>query len=125
MLVIKDQLTVGQRVKVYKNLHKNCYSIADAKTGKVVAYADEIILRDATFRVGKKGRERVLREKRKNVHAYVVGTYAINYPVETLHRKVNYNPYKADYFYDVDTGEPVESSKVVYLGKDGVYYLWV
>ncbi|KJE27041.1 hypothetical protein LG52_36 [Geobacillus kaustophilus] len=123
MFIFKGEIKIGQRVKVYKNLHKKCYSIVDAKTGRVVAYADEVLLRDATFKVSEKGRQRVLREKRKNVHAYVVGTFALTYPVETLFKKVTYNPYKAGYFYNVETGEPVESSKIVWLSPEGVKIL--
>ena len=67
------------RVKVYRNLHRHKagnlepYSVVDLSTNKVIAYAQHVVLRDATFRVQRRGRERVLKEKRKNVHAAVHG----------------------------------------------------
>ena len=61
------------RVKVYFNLQKDCLSVIDAETGLLYCHAHRVELHDAKFRVQPAGRERVLREKRKNVHAYIVG----------------------------------------------------
>jgi hypothetical protein len=60
-----------KKVKVYRNLHKGCYSIQ--YKGRVVAHADEVLIREPVFRVQPAGRKRVLRTKKKNVHAFVVG----------------------------------------------------
>ena len=61
------------RVKVYYNLNLDCLSVIDAETGLLYCHAHRVELHDAKFRVQEAGRQRVLREKRKNVHAYVVG----------------------------------------------------
>ena len=66
------------KVFVYFNLHKKCFSIKaleGAMKGRVVAHRDNVLLFHATFKVSQAGRERVLREKRKNVHAGVCGTW--------------------------------------------------
>ena len=60
-------------VRVYRNLHKKCYSIQ--QDGLVKAHATELYLFDSVFQVNKKGRERVLVEKKKNVHAFVVESF--------------------------------------------------
>ena len=82
-------------VKVYWNLHLDCYSVQ--QSGKVVAHADQVELRKVTFHVNEAGRQRVLKERRKNVHAFVVG-----YLDDALARywdiKIVYNPYKYDSF---------------------------
>jgi hypothetical protein len=59
------------RVEVYYNLHKKCFSIRHK--GIVISHANTVKLADVTFVVRKAGRERVLREKKKNVHAFVRG----------------------------------------------------
>ena len=87
------------RVQVYYNLHKKCLSIR--YKGKVIEHAREVTLTDAKFHVQPAGRARVLREKKKNVHAYVSGklkesfwfTQAPAY-VWTAEKRVTYNPYK-------------------------------
>ena len=61
------------KVKVYKNLTKDTWSIQDYKTRKVIGYSDNIRLENAKFVVSKSGRQRVLREGKKYVHAFVVG----------------------------------------------------
>lgn len=58
-------------VRVYWNINKNCWSIQHK--GKVVEHSDSILLKNVTFLVFETGRQRVLQEKRKNVHAFAEG----------------------------------------------------
>ena len=65
------------RVFVYYNLHKKTFSVKaldGSRKGRVVYHADEVLLSDCQFKVSEPGRQRVLSERRKNVHAGVVGT---------------------------------------------------
>ena len=54
-----------RRVFVYKNLHKNCWSIR--QDGLVKAHSDgsPICIYSAVMKVNQKGRERVIREKKQ------------------------------------------------------------
>ena len=64
------------KVFVYYNLHMKCWSVkalSGDQKGRVVAHAKAVDLQDCQFRVSEAGRQRVLREKRKNVHAGVAG----------------------------------------------------
>lgn len=63
--------SIKKPVKVYRNLHRKCYSIMQG--GLVVAYATQLCLADVTFVVNEAGRQRVLRTGRKNVHAFAIG----------------------------------------------------
>jgi len=108
------------RVQVYYNLHKKCLSVRHK--GKVIEHAQEVTLTDARFHVQQAGRERVLKEKRKNVHAYVSGklketfwfTQAPKY-IWTAKQSVTYNPYKYKNFVNKKTLEPVTSAEVVHI----------
>lgn len=65
------------RVFVYFNLHRKVWSVKaldGAAKGRVVAHASHVALCDAVCRVSEAGRQRVIREQRKNVHAGIVGT---------------------------------------------------
>ena len=67
------------RVFVYFNLHRKCWSIKaleGAARGRVVAHATSVRLDCVEFRVSEAGRQRVIREQRKNVHAGAVGVLA-------------------------------------------------
>ena len=60
------------KVKVYKNLTKDCLSVMDYKTRKVIRHCygdhrkhgDHIRLENASFWVSQKTRDRVVREKK-------------------------------------------------------------
>ncbi len=67
----KYDIDFSRKVFVYKNLHKGCWSIR--QDGLVKAHTDNVTLYNVMMKVNKKGRERVLREKRKNVHAGISG----------------------------------------------------
>ena len=108
------------KVFVYFNLRKKVFSVkalnGEAK-GLVVKHSSNLILKNVLFKVSQVGRNRVLAQKRKNVHAGVVGELVTNEIFEELiltHniREVTYNPYKLPYFYDKITGDKVESSKI-------------
>ena len=58
-------------------------------------------------------------EARKNVHAFVRGTIESLPRVTTFETpcnvQVKYNPYEADHFYKVETGEGVTEAPIVVL----------
>jgi hypothetical protein len=110
-------------VTVYRNLHKACWSVKDRYTGKVIALLEEVLLSGGvTFHVSAAGRERVLAQRVKNVHAGVRGRWKTEKspPPFTLHnpRRVRYNPYTHPYFTDEDLS-PVSSAHSVHLRRDG------
>ena len=71
--------------------------------GRVLFHTDNIILNNVTFVVRPKGREKVIKDKRKNVHAFCYGYIDIkNKEEQTKGRLISYNPYKAAHFYYKD-----------------------
>ena len=81
------------KVFVYWNLHKKLWSVRDQKTKKVVDHLTSLTLTDCQFKVSESGRQRVLREKRKNVHAGVIGNLSLLEGGEKFGTPVTYNPY--------------------------------
>jgi len=105
------------RNEVYWNLHKHLYSMRALEgpdKGRVVARESSFRLTGVKFAVQPAGRAKVLRDKAKNVHAFVRGTPA---PVSmfdaTEWQRVTYNPYKYSTFVVSETGEPIHSAKEV------------
>jgi hypothetical protein len=88
-------LDLTRPVRVYRNLNADCYSIQ--QDGLVKAHADSATLEDVAWKVGQKGRLRVIREQAKNVHAYAVG-YLVPATTALEAAPVKYNPYKMDSF---------------------------
>jgi len=105
------------KVFVYYNLHKKVWSVKALEgkdKGRVIAHSTMVVLQDCTFKVSEAGRQRVLKEQRKNVHAGVVGTlvalagekayfpYAKSVPV-------TYNPYKYETFVLKHNEAPIKN----------------
>lgn len=89
----------GQMIKVYKNLHNGLWSIKDAQTNLVLGHMNKLELRDCEFIVSQAGRARVIKEGKKNVHAYVMGKYSpVLYEPLAFDNKAYYNPYKVEHF---------------------------
>lgn len=77
MKTFTPKRTTGLRVEVYWNFHKKRFSVRALKgsmRGLVCLHAEKILLENVEFTVQPSGRARVLREGRKNVHAFVRGT---------------------------------------------------
>jgi hypothetical protein len=104
----------------YRNLHKKgvVWSIKDWKTKKVVDYATEVFFENVELKVSEAGRQRVLREKQKNVHAGVKGTRLDKEPLcEWV--KASYNPYKEDSF--ISEGKKVHMARYAKLTQEGLF----
>lgn len=114
-------------VRVFKNLRHGCYSIM--QRGVVRASARQVRLRDVEFRVREAGRQRMLREQRRNVHAFAVGRLVdFVHPGDTrdmepmVGRGAFYDPWRFASFVDSDTEAPVTAVKVAQFDEDGVTY---
>jgi len=103
------------KVEVYWNLHKHCYSVRHK--GKVVAHLPSLQLRDITWVVQPGGRARVIRERRKNVHAFARGTLVTTtpHPDDHEYKRILYNPYEYESFVTLGTKTPVYESNFARL----------
>ncbi len=136
------------KVFVYFNLRKRCWSIKaleGPRKGRVIGHAKRVLLTDCTFKVSEAGRQRVLREKRKNVHAGVVGTMysedsflphdaperpglgpmeeqRILRGIEAECERITYNPYKYTSFVVADDDRlQARTAGTCYINERGVF----
>jgi hypothetical protein len=126
-------ITSGVKVFVYRNLNNGVWSVKSllgSTYGRVIMHATDVLLVKPEFKVSEAGRQRVLREGRKNVHAGVVGDLIMAYgyqrqydifgtTIEAAHNLValeygdevkglvTYNPYKYSSFVYKDNEQPV------------------
>ena len=122
------------KAKVYFNIRTHRWSIIDPKTKLVVNKPNGsliIEMTDVEFKVSESGRQRVLRDRVKNVHSFAVGTVTSSFPKlpggeatapgnGILQQPfgvvgVSYNPYKGPTFVRTDTGEPVTRAQRLML----------
>jgi hypothetical protein len=110
-------------IKVYKNLHKDCYSIKQGTL--VVAHAERLCLSNVEFLVNEKNRQKVIKTKQKNVHAFIKGYYETSGMGTTAEKadcglQVYYNPYKTSSFIDKILEKPLKGARFVVLNEHGV-----
>ena len=132
------------RVRLYRNLSpkyrkQRAWSIMameGPRKRRVIDIVDAAIIRDATFVISEAGRQRVIRDQSRNVHAFVDGKLLKTFPVNSLPKdvdgddllpgdqvdvRIGYNPYTYTSFMREDCEEPVERSRLVIAAPEGVY----
>jgi hypothetical protein len=104
------------KVRIYYNFRKKIFSVQEKVNGswKVTEYTNDIFLRNVEFKVSEAGRQRVLKDKRKNVHAFILGERFPFIPKSFVYRdEVSYNPYKGENFIVVSEQKPLDWAKYV------------
>ena len=128
------------KIYVYRNLNQKCWSIK--YRGLVIAHTPTAFMWDVEFRVNEAGRQRVLREGVKNVHAYVVCELddiflpsdveiinpeplkdsvfdCTNTLGKSLDLLVRYEPRRRGSFVERDSGRGIQDAFSVYLTARG------
>jgi len=103
---------VKDSVDCYRNLNKpHSFSIKQRQgcfKGLVSGYARAVVIADPQFIVGEKARQRILRERVKNVHSYVRGTFITAFDSDLLpealpaFQRVSYSPYLCGSFFELE-----------------------
>ena len=118
---ITTQVDINRRVYVYRNLHRNCWSIRQG--GIVRVHAHFLSLTRARFHVSEAGRQRVIREQRKNVHAGISGIIGARKDWFVRNgcelSEVIYDPYTMPTFRYEDTGQSIERADRVFFNTFG------
>jgi hypothetical protein len=110
------------KVAVYFNLRRRLFSVKaleGPRKGRVIAHSEIVTLTGVTFKVSEAGRQRVLRERQKNVHAFVIGELDLDRGLTTspgadVHApwtRCSYNPYEGPDFVTA-WGNPIETAAV-------------
>ena len=109
------------KVRVYRNLTKGCWSVQRYIKGKgwrLHEHRDSLQLSMAKPKVSEAGRQRVIRERKKYVHAFLEGWLidSVQLP-DTKDRPVRYNPFHGPEF--LSDGKVVSLLQVAHFRSDG------
>lgn len=115
-----------EEVEIYLNLHtlktetgdkiKKVWSIRSRKTGTVLGHAKSIALSDVSFWVAESTRQKIIRTRKKTVHAVVRGKimYDPNISIPAGGVSIYYNPEKTPWFQDMQ-GRPVYAADMMFF----------
>lgn len=110
---------VYYNINLSRKLKQPLFSIRDVKTQKVIGHDTNIVIENAIFKVSEKGRQRVLKERKKNVHALIQGKL-VHTTTTTQANEVTYNPYKHSTFVYKDNNTPIYFSNLVVIKNKNV-----
>ncbi|AMQ66828.1 hypothetical protein SEA_SHAM4_88 [Mycobacterium phage Sham4] len=114
------------RVFVYYNLHRHLWSVKALEgpdKGRVIGWHPVVVLRGVEGKVSEAGRQRVIRTRKKSVHAGLVGEWITDGSamIRGTARKVTYNPYLYETFVYEDDKTPFQGADVAVLANKTVY----
>lgn len=114
------------KVFVYYNLHRKVWSVKALEgenKGRVIAHRRDVVLQKPKPKVSEAGRQRVLREKRKNVHAGLVGEWFDQKILQAEGDLITYNPYKYQTFVYADDKQPFTGASLALMQDREVYVI--
>lgn len=122
-------METNQLVSCYFNLHKKVFSVKQGR--HPIEHFDWVLLSDCSFRVRESGRQRVLQEKRRGVHAYVKGkviigsktneNFLLEIPKYQEEYRIRYNPYLHGYFFFANNENPIYECEECLLINKKIY----
>lgn len=118
-------MTQAKPARVYFNLHKQVWSVQGYIKGRgwiVLFHCPELWLENVTFKVSEAGRQRVIRSRRKNVHAFAIGTMCDIFQHSPNAERASYNPYRGNTFV-VANDRPIHKAKWAHFTKDRKVYV--
>ena len=106
---------------LYRNLRTNSFSLTYHT--KVVQHPTSIVMIDVVFNVSDKGRQRVLKERVKNVHAKLgFKSFNVIEDIDVSDKvEVYYNPYLNENFIIKDTGKAIFKVDIAYGVNNKIY----
>lgn len=111
-----EEIQKGIKVSVYFNLHKKLFSVRSRNKknyGLVLFHTDKLNLLDVNFNVRETSRLKVIKTKRKNVHAFCDGRISCYIDLNNKGRMITYNPYKMAHFSYLDDLSPVRKTNKI------------
>ncbi len=101
-------------VDFYRCLNRKGFVFSLRQNGLVIGHTDKIVLKDCTMVINKSGKDRCLKTKTRNVHAFVTGLIGNFEDIKNIFTfNLNYNPFETNGFYC--SQGPINKCNVLYL----------
>jgi len=116
--------------KIYRNLRNKCFSVLkydeEKKGYRLYAHVTKALLYNVVTKVSEPQRQRVIKDKQKNVHAFIMARYYL--PIqEDRHiqpsQEIYYNPYQQNHFTIGKGGKPFQYSEFALLDNSKAFII--
>jgi hypothetical protein len=119
------QVCQGLQTRIYRNLGNGLMSLTQQinKSWLLVGHTSNVAIEYPKFYVSEAGRQRVIREHQKNVHAWATGRLlTIAYRLDRSDLKqIYYCPYTQPYFSWLDSKEQIVSADLLIVIDNQVF----
>jgi hypothetical protein len=114
---------IGQRCRIYRNLNNGTMSLQLKVKGWYVAgHVTDAIVQDVKFHLSEASRLRVIRDGRKNVHAWGEGLLIAQFKPEIAAPiDLSYNPYEDTTFVERGTKRPIANCQYLVVRDNAVF----
>ena len=110
------QVCTGLLTRCYRNLNTGNMSLTQQinKSWILIGHTDNVVIEYPRFYVSERGRQRVIKENRKNIHAYCEGILiGMNPSTIPPLQEIHYCPYSQSYFSWKVTGTPLVTADLI------------
>ncbi len=109
------QICQGLTTRIYRNLQNGTMSLQQKinKSWLVVGHVTNVAIESPKFYISQSGKNRVIRERRKNVHAWAEGKLLGITANSTNLEEIYYCPYSSNNFSWKKTGESIEFTNLL------------
>ncbi|MGG6294995.1 hypothetical protein ACQ4M4_11265 [Leptolyngbya sp. AN02str] len=117
----------GLEVRVYRNLLFRTQRVMSVQTRqrkswKLAGHTANIAIANVSFHVSEAGRQRVIREQCKNVHAWVQGLCVGETGLVSSNTiSLTYDPYRDSSFVEIGSLKPISNCKLLVVREGFVY----
>jgi hypothetical protein len=109
------------RVSAFRNLDQGKkWTVQNVKGNKIFRMMSRVILLDVVFRVNELGRQRMIQERKQNIHAWVEGVMDLS-AEDGEWVPILYQPYLSGHFVLKEDQTPLFSAKKVLLTEHGAW----
>ncbi len=122
------ELLIGQPVRTYRNLNNWRMSLLYKANGswRLAGHVEQAVLADVEFHVSQSSRDRAVRERTRNVHAYAKGVLLAQQD-DRIHAPIalGYNPFycpeEPAFFYQKGTYQPLQNCSFLVIRENQVF----
>lgn len=113
------EIDYNKPVEFYRCLNRKGFVFSIRQNSLVVGHSNNIILKDCSLVVNESGKKRCLKDKERNVHAYIKGMIgSFNDIKSSFSFNLSYNPYLERGFH-TSNGD-LDKCEVVYISQNKI-----
>lgn len=111
------------KVLVFKDIKNKRWTLWTLDRKTHLGYKDELFMKDCSFIVVEEKREKVVKNKRRFPHAWVIGEVSQKEIKKSFTTEISYNPFENKNFVKKKINKPIKKSKQAFFSSQGQVFI--